>query len=185
MSATTIDLTEYAWKHLTVPSAKHILDQVEKNLAASIETATALTDRAVSVLQFSIPIMAALLGIIFTPLPILVTHLAVIGLILLGLISRYAIKLYELYEVQPQGNKLENMLVKEKIDYEGDDQEFTFLYNSILTTNNSIQFNDNANKKRRKLMVIILGLIKYGSLAFPLYLALWFLALQSLFVVQG
>ena len=181
MSNGNINVNTLAWESLNIESARVILDQLEKNLAASIETAKSLTDRAVNVLQFSIPVMLALVGVIFSQSSAVLIHLSVIGIVFLLVISWKALSLYDIYEIQPLGNTLENMLSKEKIEYEGDDQEFAFVFNCIITVNNSIEFNDNCNRRRQELMRSIINWLKIGSLVVLLYSVLWYPVFQSLF----
>jgi hypothetical protein len=185
MSTEKININDYAWQNLTTESAKVILDQLEKNLSASIETAKILTDRAVTVLQFSIPIILALIGVIFSQPSQILIHLSVVGILFLIIISWKALSLYELYQIQPLGNTLENLLSKEKIDCPEEQQEFAFIYNSILSVNDSIIFNDNSNKNRQTLMRSIIFWIKVGSLVIIIYSALWFPVFQSLFEAWG
>ncbi len=183
MSNEQIDIKEYAWNNLSIESAKIILDQLEKNLSATIETAKILTDRAVTVLQFSVPIILALIGVIFSqPFTVLI-HLSIIGIVFLIIISWKALNLYQLYQIQPLGNSLDNLLTKEKMDYTDEQQEFSFIYNSIITVNNSIEFNDNENINRQELMRSIINWIKIGSTVVIGYSVLWYPVFQSLFAV--
>ena len=181
MSTEKININDYAWGNLTTESAKVILDQLEKKLSASIETAKILTDGAVNVLQFSIPVILALIGVIFSQPSTVLIHLSVISILFLLVISWMALSLYELYEIQPSGNTLNNLLGKDKIDSPEEQQEFAFIYNCMHTVNNSIIFNDDSNEKRQKLMRSIITWIKIGSLVVLLYSALWFPVFQSLF----
>lgn len=181
MSTEKINIKDYAWNNLRTESAKIILDQLEKNLSASIETAKILTDRAVMVLQFSIPVIIALIGVSFSNPSKVIIHLSCIAILFLILVSWKALKLYQLYEIQPLGNTLENMLSKEKIDCPDEHQEFAFIYNSIITADNAIVFNDNSNKNRQNLMYSIITLIKIGSAVIIIYSLLWYPVFQSLF----
>ena len=73
-------IMEKAWRELNPDTAKFILGQLEKKLEATIETANILSGRAVSILQFSIPILVALVGVIVSKPPVALIHLSAINM---------------------------------------------------------------------------------------------------------
>ena len=159
------------WDKITLGSARFILDQAEKNLAATIETARILTDRALNVLQFSIPFSLALIGVLAAKMNTLLVSLSIVGLIFSLIISWKAFRLYELYKVHPLGNLPSKLLIKENLETDEKFQELAFIFSTIQGIEKAIDINEAGNSKRQRIMYSIMEYIKYGILItflFPL-----------------
>ena len=172
---------DQAWDDLNIESVKHLLSQTEMYLEATIETAKVLTDRAVNVLQFSIPTVLALVGVAFAQSNQVLCHLSVLSIIFLLVISYKAIKVYELYEIYSLGSPVENLLSDEILKMDEQHKEFAFVFNSVRLNNNLISFNNNSNKQRQKHIYFIINTIKVGGGVILLYAILWDPVFQSLF----
>lgn len=174
---------DQAWNGLNIESAKHLLSQTEKYLESTVETAKVLTDRAVNILQFSIPTILALVGVAFAQSNTAICHLSVLSIIFLLIISYKAIKVYELYEIHCLGSTLESLLSDDILSMYDEHKEFAFVFNSVQLNNNLISFNQNSNKQRQKHIFFIINTIKVGCVVVLLYAILWFPVFQSLFEV--
>lgn len=172
---------DQTWDGLNLESARHLLSQTEMYLEGTIETAKILTDRAVNILQFSIPTVLALVGVIFAQSNQVLCHLSVLSIIFLLVISYKAVKVYELYEIYSLGSPVENLLSDEILKMDEQHKEFAFVFNSVRLNNNLISFNQNSNRQRQKHMYFILNTIKVGCVVVLLYAILWFPVFQSLF----
>lgn len=179
--AKTID---QAWDDLNIESAKHLLSQTEMFLEATIETAKVLTDRAVNILQFSIPTILALVGVVFAQSNQVLTHLSVLSICFLLVISYKALKVYELYEIHSLGSPSENLLSDEILQMEEEFKELAFVFNSVKLNNNLIVFNENSNNQRREHIYFIINTIKVGCVVVLLYAIFGYLVFQSVSVSQ-
>ena len=149
------------WDKLKVTTAKFILDQSEKKLIATIETAKILTDRTVVIMQLVVGLTIGLLsyssstenrGLLF--------QLAIIILFFCAVIFFYCLKGYNLYEIKPLGNTAGNMINEDKVKSE--EQELLFVFSHIRTIDDSIGFNDKRNENRARNLNLIFDLIKIG-----------------------
>jgi hypothetical protein len=141
------------WDKLTVPTARFILEQAEKNLHEMSVAADVLTGRAVNILQFSIPLAVVLTGFLYTETAkSILVYAALTGLLFLLGISVLAFMVYNLYSLEPLGNSPEKMIIDEKVIHE--QQELVFLFNAIKTAQISIRVNALKNEKRVKLIGI-------------------------------
>jgi predicted PurR-regulated permease PerM len=158
-----IDLSQWEnWDKLNEDTAKFILEQSEKNLSEMIQAADVLTSRANTILQFSVTSIAVLTGFIYSDFSKgdLLTHLAIIGLLFLVVISILAIIVNSLYKVVPVGNSPKNMISDEKVLHEK--QTIVFLYNSIKNIQKSLDKNDTRNRSRADKILTIQRLIWIG-----------------------
>lgn len=176
---------DQAWDDLNIGSAKHLLSQTEMYLEATIETAKVLTDRAVNILQFSIPTILALVGVVFAQSNQILCHLSILSIVFMLVISYKALKVYELYEIHALGSPVENLLSDEILKMDEEIKEFAFVFNSVRLNNNLIVFNDNANKQRQKHIYFIINTIKVGSVVVLLYAIFGYPVFQSVFGAQG
>ena len=175
---------DQAWDDLSIESARHLLSQTEMYLEATIETAKVLTDRAVNILQFSIPTILALVGVVFAQSNQILCHLSILSIVFLLVVSYKSIKVYELYEIHSLGSPVENLLSDEILNIR-EHQEFAFVFNSVKLNNNLIVFNDNANKQRQKHIYFIINTIKVGCVVVLLYAIFGYPVFQSLFAGLG
>ncbi|MBX2970794.1 MAG: hypothetical protein KF803_15610 [Cyclobacteriaceae bacterium] len=174
-----------AWDDLDLQSAKHLLSQTEMYLEATIETAKVLTDRAINILQFSVPAILALVGVVFAQSNQVLSHLSFLSIIFLLVISYKALKVYELYEIHSKGSPVENLLSDEILSMDESTMEFAFVFNSIVLNNNLIIFNENANKQRRQHIYFIINTVKVGCVVVLLYAIFGYLVFQSVSVSQA
>ena len=172
-----------AWNDLNLESTKYLLDQTEKYLEATIETAKVLTDRAVSILQFSIPIILALVGVIFAQSNTILIHLSVISIVFLIVVSFKALRVYELYEIHCLGSPPESLLVDDILIMSDEHKEFAFIFNSVKLNNDMIIFNQNSNRQREKHLRFIITTVKTGCAFVLLYAIFWFPVFRFLFEV--
>ena len=175
---------EQSWDGLDIQSARHLLSQAELYLDATIETAKVLTDRAVNILQFSIPTILALVGVVFAQSNQILCHLSILSIVFMLVISYKALKVYELYEIHSLGSPSENLLSDEILEMDESTKEFAFVYNSVCLNNNLIVFNENSNKQRRKHIYFIIKTIKFGCVVILSYAIFGYLASRFLFVEQ-
>jgi len=172
---------DQSWDDLNIESARHLLSQTEMYLEATIETAKDLTDRAINILQFSIPTILALVGVVFAQSNQIICHLSVLSIVFLLAISYKAIKVYELYEIHSLGSPVESLLSDEILKIDKELMEFAFVFNSVRLNNNLIVFNNNSNKQRQKHIYFIVNTIKVGCVVVLLYAIFGYSVFQFLF----
>jgi len=99
-------------------------------------------------------------------------------------ISYKGFQLYDLYKIQPLGNRPSHLLKDENLNIDEDYQRFGFVFSVIQDLESIIELNVAANQKRQALMFSIISSIKYGivdTCLYPVFLFL-FQGLQSLLV---
>ncbi len=151
------------WERLEIASAKLILDQSEKQLKETIDTANQLYNRATYIIGCSIPIEIGLFGYLASKYekPDFLFLLAFLGFLLMSVVLFLCFKVYYLYPIRPLGNTPKNILSnKEYIAHP--DQELVFLYNCIRTAQASSDFNMAKNKERAEIIKTIFYIIGAG-----------------------
>jgi hypothetical protein len=158
-----------SWDDLTLDSAKFVLDQAEKNIQASLETAKNLTDRAVNVMQFSIPLAFVLIGLISGNPEKPLLFLYIIGLFFALAVSYKGLKLYDLYLIQPLGYLPSNLIKEENLKLEEKYQELGFIFSVIQDMERVIEINETKNLERQMKMYSIMEWVKTGIVLTCLY----------------
>jgi len=167
---------------LSVDTARFVYDEAQKYLAETIETAKILTDRAVSIMQFTIPVSIGIILLLFDHHNSrLLTHISIIALLGCLIVTWNCLKVYQLYQILPVGNTPERVITVKKLEGDDEKQLKTFLISAILSTQKSIEFNRNENKTRSALIFSILTTMKLVAGLILLYTILWFPVFQSLF----
>jgi hypothetical protein len=171
------------WERLSIDSTEFVFGEAEKYLSETIETAKVLTDRAINVFQFSLPLSIASIVLLLSDRNAdkLLRHLCIIGLITCLLISWKCLKVYRLYQTMPHGNLPSNLLNEDKLNFPAAEQRKIFLQNALVTIQNSIEFNLNENKRRSRDVHHILEFMKWGAVTAIAYTILWYPVFQSLF----
>src|SRR5271154_3273919 len=115
------------WDKIELPTARFILDQGEQKLKATIETASALTSKAIAIVQISLGLLVSLFGYVsITNDRGLAFQLSVLLIMLSFFIFVASLRVYVLYEIRPLGNYPSNMIQEEKIS--DPRQESAFVY---------------------------------------------------------
>jgi hypothetical protein len=157
------------WNQLTPESAKFVLDQAEKNLEATVETARSLTDRAINVMQFSVPLSLVLIGLITATSTSVLLIFYVIALGFSLVVSYQGLKLYDIYRIQPLGYKPSDLLKNDVLKMDEETQEMGFVFSAIQDVERAIDINESVNLQRQMLMYSILNWIKAGVTVTLLY----------------
>jgi hypothetical protein len=171
-----LDIFTYEdWDKIDISTAKFVLDQGEKFLAETVEAGNVLTNRAGSIMQISIPAVGVLVGVVATNLEIekLQYQLAIIGVLLSGIVSYLAFKVYHLYKIIPLGMEPNKILTDEKIKHI-DQQELVFVYNAIKNCQKSIAKNQSRNEDRAKKIIQIETVVKVGLIASVAWVVLYY-----------
>lgn len=160
------------WREITAESARFLLEQAEKKVQATIDTARSLTDRAVNVMQFSIPLCLALVGLIGADPKKEFLWLYLIILALSIAISYMGLHLYDLYTIRTLGYKPSLLLKEENLGFRDEYQHLGFLFGVIQDIERVIEINEDSNRERQRIMYWIMTLIKFTIGFTCLYLVL-------------
>lgn len=162
------------WDKLDIKTSYFILDQSEKKLDATIETAKILSDRAIILMQSSSGILIALLGYAATTKEReLLFQLSVLLIAFCIAIFLLSFRVYNLYEIRVKGNSPSNLISNEKVNYVK--QELRFTYGEIVTIGDSIDYNERNNLVRASALRLAITTITILVFTLPLYSILWYL----------
>jgi hypothetical protein len=162
------------WDKLKIETAIFILEQSEKKLDATIETAKILSDRAIILMQSSSGILIALLGYAATTKEReLLFQLAVLLIAFCIAIFLFSFRVYNLYEIRVKGNSPSNLISDEKVNYLK--QELRFIYGEIVTIGDSIEYNERNNRTRASALRLAITTITILVFTLPSYSILWYL----------
>jgi hypothetical protein len=133
-----------AWNDITIESAEFVLQQAEKRLQATIDTARMLTDRAVTIMQFSIPLSIGLGGLILTTQKNDWFWLYVVILGILLAISYLGLRVFDLYDVEYLGHE-PRILLDNNIPLEEENQNLALMIAVITLVQIDIEENTKRN----------------------------------------
>ena len=175
------------WEKISVEALSHALDQGEKILKETINTASFQVYRSLTVLKSSLAIFILLFGYVVSSSPEMSYQYleAVLSLGLFAWIIRSSFVIYQTYEVKPIGNNPSNILRTENIEYAGKKLDQFLLFNSSRTVDESIEFNQSRNQKRADQIRRMEKQIKYFLLVLILFPFLLFLSSLCVPVLQG
>ncbi len=169
-------MDEIKWKKIDIDSLKHGLEQGEKMLKETLDTASFQVNRSLTVLKSSLAIFILLFGYVVSSTPELSYKYleAVLALVLFAWIIRSSFVIYQTYEVKPIGNNPSNILRSENIEYAGKKLDQFLLFNSSRTVEESIEFNQTKNQNRadqirgleKQIKIFLLVLIVFPFLLF-------------------
>lgn len=169
------------WEKLELDTAKFILEESEKFLSETIDTAKILTDRAVNIMQFSIPLSLALIGILSSKdINPLLYQISFIGLVAAIIVSSLCFKVYKLYQIRPLGNTPIGMINSKKMEFRGEQQLKVYLISAIHGIQISIEFNETANSERSRRIYRIEKWIQISAIIILGYAILWYPVSQFL-----
>jgi hypothetical protein len=168
--------TDQIWEEITLDSAKFILEQVEKKLQATIDTANSLTNRAVNTMQFSIPLSVGLIGIISADPSPEWLWLYLIDLLFLIIISFLAMQAYELTHVMPLGDRLGKLLDQATLHRDNEHQYKSLIANRSQEVQACCEKNESINRECQSvlfgLMILVKGVIVFSAAYIPMGLLL-------------
>lgn len=137
------------WHNITLEVAEFVLEQAERRLQATIETARTLTDRAVTIMQFSIPLSIGLGGLILTTPKNDWFWLAVVVLGILLVISYLGLRMFDLNDVEYLGHE-PRVLLDNNISLEGGSQKLALVLAVITLVQIDIEENTKRNFVRAR-----------------------------------
>jgi len=175
------------WENLDIETVKFTFDQSEKYLNDTIKTAQFQAKRATVALQAIISLLIIIVGFLasgFEGARVLI-HLGWLSIGILFILLFDAFKAYNLYRVLPLGNLPSNIISKKNIDFAQSKQRLFILYNCLRTIQDSINYNENQNNERARLIHILYRGIKYGLITVTLYPLLYWLVFQFVFESLG
>ena len=180
-------MEEIKWQKISVESLKHGLDQGEKMLKETLETASFQVNRSLTVLKSSMAIFILLFGYVVSSSPELSYKYleACLALVLFGWIIRRSFLIYQTYEVCPLGNNPSHIIRDENIEYAGKNLYQFLLFNSSRTVEESIEFNQSLNQERSEQLRSLENQIKYFLLVLIVFPFLLFLCSRCVPVLQG
>jgi hypothetical protein len=162
------------WDRIEKESAYFILEQGEKKLKETIETASIVTSKAVFILQISLGLMVSLVGYVsVTTDRGLAFQLSILLIILSICLFVGSLSVYDLYEVRPLGNTPSNLIDERKIS--DSRQELAFLYSAIYTVETSINFNERKNTLRAERLSTVFTVINIAVWTIVIYSVVIFL----------
>lgn len=167
------------WEKMELNTVKFVFQQTEKLLLETTETAKILTNRSLTILQFSLALLIGLIGLLFTDAPAMLRGICVIALSAAAIVTWECLKIYRPLDIRTIGNSPENIVSSEKLLHQGDAQEKVFLISSIHSMRDSIEFNISENKIRSRAISHIMTGIKYTGLLIGLYSLIFSLSLQQ------
>ncbi len=177
------------WEKIDIDSYKFSLEQGEKMLKETIDTASFQISRSSTILKFSLGFLVAVLGYLISNSPELSLKYceSVIALICLFITSAMSFNCYssKSFQVKPLGNNPFNILSDESIQYiqnhyQLSDLHKLLIFNACRTVEESINNNVDSNNLRAKKISKIESAIKWSLtilIAFPLS---WYLVSQFL-----
>jgi hypothetical protein len=128
-----------AWNDITIESAEFVLEQAEKRVQASIDAAKLITDKALNVMQFSIPVSIALVGLVVTQRYSELLWFYMVTLAVSIVISYMSLHIYDLYDIEPIGYSPSDLLNDYSLLLEGKDQRLAFMFEVIVDVGKRIE----------------------------------------------
>ncbi|MEI9918107.1 MAG: hypothetical protein WDO14_04815 [Bacteroidota bacterium] len=148
------------WNDITIDSAEFLLEQTEKRLQASIDVGKQLTERAVNVMQFSIPMSIGLAGLIISEPRFELLIFYVVILIISLSISCVSLHVYDLYNLEYSGAEPLDFIRDEYFLFEGEDQRLALMLSVVVTNQIRSHKNETINRKRQRMFFYTMGLVK-------------------------
>lgn len=159
-------------KEIDIETAKFLFDQAEKLLTSTVETGGILTDRALGLLRFEIPALAALVGYLATTKNSndLAFQIGLYLSIVLLICTFLSAMMYWVTPVMDKGSQPKLLAIKELFKYNEDEQVLTFIVNEIESYQLRISHNMSYNKKRVQWFKLTIGTLIFGLLSILGYL---------------
>lgn len=144
---------------LSVESARFVLDHTEKRLLATIDTAKAFTERAVNVMQFSIPLSLVSVGLITSDPGKELLWLYLVTLILSVIISLLAFNLYDTDIEWPDQPTLSHD--EKYFSSRTSEQWLLLIFNALENDQKAIELNESRNLSRQATWFWITSHLKF------------------------
>lgn len=161
------------WNRMQPEVAKFILDQSEKKLIETVETAERHTQRALNVLTVCLPATLIVASYILeTDERSSMYGMAIIVLTTLVVIAWLSIKVYRIYEIHTVGNNPKKLI---REDDNVADDELQFVVETIESIERRITFNVEKNRERGRYMLWVFNCLIIGSgaiIAYAIFLQL-------------
>ena len=165
------------WDGLELATAKFTLEQSEKYLSETIQTAGFLNRRATFALQAIVSGIILLIGFLSSGYSDgIIIHLSIIAVGILIILAFDAFKAYDQYRIRPLGNLPSNMLNEKIVDESN--QHLSVIYDSLRTIQDSINFNESQNEKKVSTIHNLYRGVKIGLIIIVLYPLLHWLVCQ-------
>lgn len=164
------------WQEITLESAQFIFDQAEKKLQSTIEISKSLTDRAVHVMQFSISLAIALIGVLANDPKREFLWLYLIALVVAIIISLMALHIYDFSSIRSPGHNPESILTN--VTLAVDEQQLRIVFKTILDIERAIEENEAKNLERQTVFSWIMTYLKF-LIGFAILYVILVVLLQS------
>lgn len=151
---------EQSWKKLTPESARFVLDQAEKRLQATIDNMKSLTEQAVHVMQFSIPLSVVVVGLIFTEQRRDLLWIYLVVLAFLIMISYLALHLYETNAGEVRGYSPGELMCDARPALSDGQQCFELMIHAIRRIEIMIEEQEARNLASRVLFSLVMAVVK-------------------------
>ncbi|MFY0598940.1 MAG: hypothetical protein JXR03_04670 [Cyclobacteriaceae bacterium] len=171
------------WEKIDEDNLKLALEQGEKILRETIDTANFQVNRALTMLKAIIGLIIGLVAYLSSTIPTMsLLYLeASLGLVVLVILLPLAFKAYRTYIVEPLGNSPNHILNQKNIDYGGDKLKQFLLFNCCRSVEDSIKSNQQSNQERASLLTKLELEISVGLIGVIIFPVLWFLVSRFLF----
>lgn len=152
---------DHILKGITIESAKFILEQSEKRLHWTIDTSKAISDRAVKVMQLSIPLSLCLIGLIVNGHGGELLVLYWLAFVVLTIISYYCLDIYDVYDMELPSYRFDDLLNDLSTSPDARQQHLELLLIVHHELEKATEQNDLSNRRRDLTLFWVLVSLKF------------------------